>query len=193
VITPKKIVAAVLTVALMAAAMWLYTFKPHLQDRSQHPLTTHGHIGAVVDNRDFSVKVGQVDVASTISKPDFLDKTEVMRSLGIFVVVQLQIKSDKKPFQPGHVRLETRGGVSYEETGRAAIPDSNDDYQPMLWAPAKYIFEIPKDRLAGARLIIGESDLQNELSAETNVDLGLDGAKAARLAAHPAASYVLKT
>lgn len=192
-IAPKKALAAILTVALMAAAMWLYTFKPHLQDRSQHPLTGHGRIGVVVANRDFSVKVGQVDVASAISKPDFLAKPKLMRSLGVFVIVQLQIKSNEKPFQPGHVRLETHGGVSYDQTGRAAIPDSSDDYQPMLWAPARFIFEIPKDRLAGARLIVGEADLQNVLSAETDVDLGLDGDKAARLAAHPAASYVLKT
>ena len=188
----RKAVAAVLTVGLMAAAMWLYTFKPHLEDRQQHPLMTHGRLGAVVDNRDFSVKVIRVDVASAITKPDVLAKPTVMRSLGIFVIVQAQIKSNKKPFQAGHIRLETRGGVEYDVSGRAAIPDSDNEYQPMLWGPAQYVFEIPKDRLAGARLVVGSAALQNELSAETNVDLDLGGAKGARLAAHPAASYVLK-
>jgi hypothetical protein len=191
--TVRKVVAAVLTVGLMAAAMWLYTFKPRLEDRAQHPLMTHGRLGAVVGNPDFSVKVTRVDVASAITKPDFLSKPTVMRSLGIFVIVEAQLKSNKKPFLAGHIRLETPGGVEYGVSGRAAISDSDNEYQPMLWSPARYVFEIPKDRLAGARLIIGSIALQNELSAETNVDLGLGGAKGERLAAHPAASYVLKT
>jgi hypothetical protein len=189
----KNAVGAVLTVGLMAAAMWLYTFKPHLEDKAQHPLMTHGRLGAVVDNRDFSVKVTRVDVASAITKPDTLAKPTVMRSIGIFVIVQAQLKSNKKPFTTGHVRLVTGSGDEYGPSGRAAIPDSNNEYQPMLWGPAQYVFEIPKDRLTGARLVIGSAALQNELSAETNIDLGLGGATGARLAAHPAASYVLKT
>lgn len=192
-ITLRKAVAAVLTVGLMAAAMWLYTFKPHLEDKAQHPLMSHGRLGAVVGNRDFSVKVSRVDVASAITKPDALATPTVMRSLGIFLIVQAQIKSNEKPFMTGHVRLETQSGDEYGPSGRAAIPDSDNEYQPMLWGPAQYVFEIPKDRLAGARLVIGSAALQNELSAETNVDLGLSGAKGARLAAHPVASYELKT
>jgi hypothetical protein len=188
-----KAVAGLVTVALMAAAMWLYERKPGIENRMQTPLTIHGHIGAVVDTPDFSVKVGKVDVASAISKPSFLGKAEIMKSLGLFVIVQMEIKSNQKPFQPGNVRLVTRGGVSYEETGRPEIPENNDEYQPMMWAPATYVFEIPKDRLAGVRLIVGESGLLNNLSAETEVDLGIDGGRAAQLAAHPAPAYVLKT
>jgi hypothetical protein len=188
-----KAVTGLATVGLLAASMWLYERKPGLENRMQTPLIIHGRVGAVVDTPDFSVKVGKVDVASTISKPDFLDKTTVMKSLGLFVIVQLDIRSNKKPFQPGNVRLVTRGGVSYDESGRSKLPGNNDTYQPMLWAPATYIFEIPKDRLSGMRLIVGEeSGLLNNLSAETDVDLGIGGDRAAQLAAHPA-TYVLKT
>jgi hypothetical protein len=188
----RKAVSGVLTAALMALAMWLYTFKPHIEARIQDPITSSGRIGSIVANRDFSVKVGKVDVASSITKSSFL-KPEVMPSIGVFLIVQLDIKSNKKPFQPGHVRLATRGGVSYTESGRPALPSINGDFQPMLWAPATYIFEIPRDRLAGARLIIGRIALLNQLSAETSVDLGIDGARAAQLSAHPATTYTLKT
>lgn len=191
---PRKIIAGLLTVGLMALAMWLYTFKPHLEDKEQDPLVTSGHIGAVVDNPDFSVKVGKIDVATGIAKSSFLqEKTQVMPSLGIFVIVHLEIKSNQKPFQPGDPKLTTRGGVSYDESGRAAISISNGDYQPMLWAPATYVFEIPKDRLAGARLVIGESALLIQLSAETEVDLGIDDGEAAQLLAHASPAYALKT
>jgi hypothetical protein len=116
-----------------------------------------------------------------------------MRSPGIFVIVHLEIKSNQKPFRPGSPKLITRGGVSYDESGRPAISTSSDDYQPMLWAPATYVFEIPKDRLAGTRLVIGESALLNQLSAETEVDLGIDDGEAAQLLTHASPAYALKT
>lgn len=188
----RKAVSGVLTAGLLALAMWLYTFKPHLEAGVQNPITTSGRAGEVVANRVFSVKVGKIDVAGSLTKPGF-PKSVVMPTPGLFLIVQLDIKSNRKPFQPGHVRLVTRGGVSYDESGRTAVFTSDDTYQPMLWAPATYIFEIPKDRLAGARLIVGESALLNQFSAETSVDLGIDGARAARLSAHPAPTYELKT
>ena len=184
---------AVAAAGLAVLAMWLYTLKPGIEARMQNPLVAKGRIGAAVDTPEFSVKVQKVDVAAALSKPGFLDEPPtVMKSLGLFVVVQAQIKSNKKPFQPGHVRLETRGGLSYDESGRTAIFSSDGEYQPMLWAPATYIFEIPKDRLAGMRLVLGNAALINSLSGETSIDLGVDGDRAARLAAHPAAAYVLQ-
>jgi hypothetical protein len=190
---PRKVVAGLLTAGLMALAMWLHTFKPHIQARAQDPITTNGRIGAVVANRDFSVKVDRVDVARSITKSSF-PKPKVMPSIGLFMIVNLNIKSNQKPFQAGHVRLVTRGGVAYGETGRPAISAfGNDDYQAMLWSPATYIFEIPPDRLAGARLVVGGSALLDQLSAETSVDLGINGDRAAQLKAHPAATYTMKT
>lgn len=188
----RKSVSAVLTAALMVLAMWLYTFKPHLQADLQKPIAGSGRIGSVVANDVFSVKVDKVDVARSITASSF-PKPEVMPSLGLFVIVHLQIKSNKKPFTPGHIRLTTDGGLSYDESGRARLPSVNNDYQPMLWAPATFIFEIPPDRLAGARLIVGESTLLNQLSAETAIDLGMHGERAARLSAHPASTYTVNT
>lgn len=188
----RKAVAAVVTVALMAGAMWLYSRKPHLKAGATEPLRSRGHIGAVVGSREFSVKVGRVDVASAIQKPDF-PKPLVMKSLGVFVIVQAEVRSEHRPIQVGHVRLVTRGDVTYDETGRMKLPEADGSFEPMLWKPATYIFEIPKDRLAGIRLVVGEANLLDQLSGETDIDLRVDGAKAARLAAHPPATYVLKT
>jgi hypothetical protein len=187
-----KVVSAVLTVALMAAAMWLYDRKPHLKAGALHPLLTEGSIGSVVTTRDFSVKVGGVVVAAAIQKPDF-PTPQVMKTPGLFLIVQAQDRSERRPFTPGHVRLVTRGGVAYQESGRAALPSAGDTLQPMLWTPVTYIFEIPKDRLAGARLVVGEADLLNQLSGETDVDLRIDADRAAQLSAHPTPTYALKT
>jgi hypothetical protein len=188
-----RAVTGALAVALMAAAMWLYGLKPHLQARMQNPIRSTGRAGAVVDTSDFSVKVDKVDVATAIAKTSFGDKPKIMPSLGIFVIVNLEIKSNRKPFDPGHVHLMTRGGVSYDESGRADVLSLNNGYQPMLWAPATYVFEIPKDRLAGARLVVGQTALLDQLSAQADVDLGIGHAAAERLIAHASSAYVLKS
>jgi hypothetical protein len=191
---PRKVVTGLLTAGLLALSMWLYTFKPQLEAKEQSPLVSSGHIGSVVDNPDFSVKVGKIEVAKGVTKPSFLhEKNPVMHSLGIFVIIHVEIKSNQKPYRPGDPKLTTRGGVAYDESGRPAIPTSSEDYQPMLWAPATYIFEIPKDRLAGARLVMGSSALLNQLSAQTEVDLGIDDGEAAQLLAHASPAYALKT
>ena len=188
----RKVAAAVLTVALLAGAMWLYTRKAHLKGDALHPLPSHGRIGAVVATRDFSVKIGRVDVAAAIQKPGF-PKPVVMKALGLFVIVSADVRSEWRPYRLGNARLVTHGGVSYDESGRTELPTSNGGYEPMLWTPATYIFEIPRDRLAGLRFVIGTADLLNQLSGQTDIDLGIDGDRAAQLRAHPASTYVLKT
>jgi hypothetical protein len=188
----RKAVAAVLTVALAALAMWLYTLKPHLESRLQEPLATSGRIGAAVRVPDFTVKVDKVDVAGALTKPAVFGSPTVMRSPGWFVIVHAQVQGNKKPILPGHIRLVTRGGLAYDESGRTAIFSSYGSAQPLLWTPVTYIFEIPKDRLAGVRLVVGTTALLDQLSGEASIDLGVDGARAARLAAHPPAAYVLK-
>jgi hypothetical protein len=187
-----RILSSVVAAGLMAAAMWLHDFLPHTEDTMLNPISGHGRIGAVVANRVFSVRVDRVDVAAALVKHD-ITRTITMPSLGVFVIVQLRIKSNLKPYTPGHVRLATRGGLSYAESGRTEIIGNYATYQPMVWGPASYVFEIPKNRLAGARLMLGESALLDQLSAEADVDLGIDDAKAARLLARAPRDYVLKT
>lgn len=188
-----RLISGIVSLGLLAASMWLYGFKPRLKAGLQQPIAAKGHLGAVVGNRVFSVKVDRVDVATGIVKPDVLSTPPPVPSLGVFVIVYVQIRSNEKPFDPGHVRLATRGGLAYDESGRTEISTFDSDYQPMVWRKATYVFEIPKDRLAGSRLIIGQSDLMRQLSAETDVDLGIDGRAARRLLAHPSPGYVLKT
>jgi hypothetical protein len=187
-----KILSGLVAAGLMAAAMWLHGYQPHTEATMQDPISSRGRIGAVVGNRVFSVRVDRVDVAGAMVRRG-ITRNRTMPSPGVFVIVYLRIRSNQKPFTPGHVRLAARGGLSYDESGRTEIAGNPSTYQPMLWAPASYVFEIPKDRLAGARLIVGESGPMTQLSAETDVDLGIDGAKAARLTADPPRDYVLKT
>lgn len=188
-----KAVTGLVAAALLAGTMWLHDLKPRLEDRMRRPIAAHGRAGEVVGNSVFSVHVDQVDVATGIARTSFGSAPETIPSLGVFLIVHLRVRSNHKPFMPGHVRLATRGGVTYGESGRSDIRSLNDTYQPMLWGPAVYVFEIPRDRLAGARLLVGQIDLMDQLSAQTDVDLSIDDARAARLLAHPSPAYVVKT
>ncbi|GAA4609559.1 hypothetical protein GCM10023195_38690 [Actinoallomurus liliacearum] len=189
----RRALAGLGAVVLCALAMWFTSVKPHLVARLQTPLLAHGHVGAVVDNRVFSVKVDRMDVASGIVKHDSLRGDRRMTTPGIFVIVYVSAKSNLKPLQLGHARLETPGGLSYDETGRSDIFTSDASLEPMLWRSTFYVFEIPKDRLAGARFVVGQSDLVNNLSAETAVDLGLTASRTARLLTGPPTDYALKS
>ncbi|MCO6011758.1 hypothetical protein NE236_43110 [Actinoallomurus purpureus] len=188
---PVRVASWLTAAVFMAAAMWLHARKPHLDAGLQNPISTTGRAGTVVGNRVFSVAVDRVDVASAIVD-DGLTTRKTMLSPGVFVIVYLRIRSNQKPFTPGHVRLAARGGLSYDESGRTAISDTSGTYEPMLWGNASYVFEIPKDRLAGARLIVGESAPLDQLSAQADVNLGIDGRKAAELIAHAPRDYVIK-
>lgn len=182
-----RVASGVCAVVLFALAMWFTNVKPHLDGKLQNPLITKGLIGAVVRNRAFSVKVTRVDAADGI-----LQDGQRASTPGVFVIVYLTARATTKPVGLGHARLLTRDGSAYDEAGRSNVFSLTKALQPLLWQPAHFVFEIPKDRLAGAQFLVGEDTLIDNLSAETQVDLGLGGATTTRLLANPPASYVLK-
>jgi hypothetical protein len=188
----RAIVSAIVAAALCAAAMWLWRLQPGLEANSMNPLRTYGRIGAVVKNDAFSVRIDRYDVAASITTTSLSAGAHVAD--GLFLVVHFQARAEKRPFTMGHVKLETRDGRSYNEGGRIGVPTKPDGtYQPMLWGSGTFVFEVPKDRLAGARVVIGQTEgtLVNDLSAENVIDLGIDNTKAAQLAARPAANLQL--
>jgi hypothetical protein len=188
----RTVVSAIVAAALCAAAMWLWRRQPDLEANSLNPLRTYGRIGAVVKNDVFSVRIDHYDVAASITTASATSGNHIAD--GLFVLVHFQARAERRPFTMAHVRLETRDGRRYDEGGRIGVVTKADGtYQPMVWGSGTLVFEVPKDRLAGARVVIGqyEGTSVNDLSAENVIDLGIDRAKAAQLAAHPAANLQL--
>ncbi|MCO5996141.1 hypothetical protein [Actinoallomurus rhizosphaericola] len=192
----RRVVAGLVAAALLGVSMWLTHVAPHLEARLQDPIPNGGRAGKIVSNRVFSVRVDRVDVArSIVTHTDIVDpkKNERITTSGIFVVVYLSVRSNQRPVGLGHVRLTTHSGLHYAESGRDGLLTKNEGiFEPMLWGNASYVFEIPKDQLKGAHLIVGQSDSLNQLSAEADVDLGLDTGSADRLLAHPTDDYKLR-
>jgi hypothetical protein len=188
----RAVVSAVVAAALCAAAMWLWRLQPDLEANSMNPLRTYGRIGAVVTNDAFSVRIDRYDVAASITTTSLSAGAHVAD--GLFLVVHFQARAERRPFTMKNVRLETRDGRTYDEGGRIGVLTKPDGtYQPMLWGSGTLVFEVPKDRLAGASVVIGQAQgtLVNSLSAENVIDLDIDEAKAAQLATRPAANYQL--
>lgn len=185
--------SAVVTAALCAGAMWMWHFQPDLESKSMNPIRTQGRIGKVVTNDAFSIRIDRYDVATSLTSSSPSSQPRVTD--GLFLVVHFQARAEHEPYTMAHARLETRGGLTYAEGGgiTGIFSSSEATYQPKLWGSGTFVFEIPKDRLAGARVVIGQklTTLVTDLSAENVIDLGIDKAKAAQLAARPAASYQL--
>ena len=190
-----RLASAVVVTGLLGVSMWLAYEKPHLDARLQDPLPNQGRFGRVVANRVFGVQVDRVDVARSLAPADpVVGRTSPPRQTpGIFVIVYLRVKSAQKPVSLGHVRLTTRDGLHYGESGRVGVPTkTSGTFEPMLWGRASYLFEIPRDQLAGLHLIVGEGTLLNQLSAEADIDLGISTRVAAGLLAHPADAYRIR-
>lgn len=185
----RRVASAVLAAVLCAAAMWLWKLQPDLQAKSMNPLRTYGRIGKVVKNDTFSVQIDRYDVAASLTKES---ASSTQTTNGIFLVIHLRAKAEREPYTMGHARLETRDGLTYAEGGRVGISaDATETYQPKLWSPGSLLFELPKDQLAGSRVVVGVSDILNQLSAESVIDLGIDNARAAQLTARPLTNYKL--
>jgi hypothetical protein len=150
-------------------------------------------MGEEVANPAFTVKVERVDVATSLKSQRLVAGAPDVATDGLFVIVHLRAKSNQKPFSLRDVHLETPGGYLYSTEPRLGTSDLVAvSYEPLIWGPAVVSFEIPKSRLAGAHLVIGEARLLAQLSAETSVDLGIGRARAAALISHAAQGYQMR-
>lgn len=183
-----RIGAAILGTALLAVAMVFYTIEPDLEAGELDPIRTSGTIGEEITAPAFSVKASRVDVARSLKSGGILS-TEIVRTDGIFVIVQLQAKSNEKPFRMNLTRLETPGGFSYNTTDRTNGLGSDPELEPLIWSKATATFEIPKNRLAGAHLVLRNLALLPQLSSEIAVDLRITEAKAAAMIGGAAEGY----
>ncbi|MFD0852577.1 hypothetical protein ACFQ07_10100, partial [Actinomadura adrarensis] len=142
--------------ALLAGAMWLYTLRAEVDADELAPIREQGEIGEEVENRDFRITVDRVDVARSLRSASTLSTAPPAETAGLFVIVRVRGMSRTEPLELRSIALETHGGHSYLPNPRigTSMPPA-PQFQPMIWTRAAYLFEIPRERLAGARLVAG--------------------------------------
>ncbi|HEY8480567.1 MAG TPA: hypothetical protein VIL71_12115, partial [Spirillospora sp.] len=181
--------------ALLAGAMWLYSLTPKVEGTVLDPIRTTGKIGEEVRSHDFSVRVEKVEAARSLVSGLSFDRRPPVRTDGIYLVVRFRATSHREPLQLRTAELETPGGYTFQEGPRATAlsTGAQPTFQPMIWTPGTFVFELPEKRVEGARLVVGPGGLLPQLSAEAEIDLGLTRTRAKALVGAAADRYRIRT
>lgn len=168
--------AGLVGAVLLATAMWLHSVKPEVEARTLDPIRANGTAGEETGNREFSLTVERVDAARSLAPS--LTSGRPVGTDGVYLVVRVRVMSHRKPLKLRSATLEAPGGLVYHSSPRSGAKDVvPPDFQPMLWTPTAFVFELPKDRLDGTHLVVGTGGLLPQLSAAVDVDLGITGAR----------------
>ncbi|HLV72939.1 MAG TPA: hypothetical protein VKY91_09150 [Vulgatibacteraceae bacterium] len=180
--------------ALLAGAMWLHTLVPELRAAQLDPIRTGGKVGEVVRTRDFSVRVEKVEAARSLAPGFSLGGRPDVGTDGIYLIVRFRASSHREPLQLRMANLETPGGYVYKHDPRtrAASAGVQPTFQPMIWTSGTFLYELPEDRLEGARLVVGPGGLLPQLSAAAEIDLGITAKRAKELIGGAAEGYRLR-
>lgn len=189
----QRVGAGIAVVLLFATAMWIKDQEIGLRTSATDPVGPSGVLGETVGNRLFRLKVERYDSVRSVKNPSSLAVDQGIRTDNIFLFVHARIWSDREPLTPSKPRLVTDDGLTYLQSSRVgALGDLFRVYQPKMWYSIAMPFELPKDRLEGARLVVDNTKIINLLPAKVEVDLKIDKATADRLRAQPLDSYEIK-
>lgn len=164
---------------LLAGAMWLHSVRPEVRAAELEPIRQDGTIGEEIRNDFFSARVDKVEAARSLAPSFGLGNPPPVGTDGIYLIVRLRATSRREPLQLRTAELETPGGYTYKSDPRSgsASSSSQPTFQPMIWTKTAFVFELPKDRLEGAHLVVGTGGLLPQLSAAADIDLGLTGGR----------------
>ncbi|MEU5991308.1 hypothetical protein ABZ806_20260 [Spirillospora sp. NPDC047418] len=178
---------------LLAGAMWLHSVRPEIRAAELDPIRTGGTIGEQVATRDFSVRVDGVVAARSLAPGFSLGRKPPVGTDGVYLVVRLSATAAREPLQLRSADLETPGGYTFHADPRTSDVSVNQPtFQPMIWTSTKLVFELPKDRVEGARLVVGTGGLLPQLSSAADIDLGLGKDRAAELLQKAPERYQVK-
>lgn len=192
-----RLAGAVVGTALAAAAVYAQTFALPYEQRTSL-ITMKGRIGEIVETTRFSVKVTSVTAARSVDTTDFSNNVTKVETSNLFLLVDVSLTTTREPMRlsPGsNVVLLTRDGRRYQTTDKVeqSLTAFNKRFQPGFWSSGVLVFEIPKDAVAGARLVLAPpAGYITDFSApEAEIDLGLSGEAAKRLIAQAAEHHSL--
>ncbi|TDD80516.1 hypothetical protein E1293_20605 [Actinomadura darangshiensis] len=167
---------------LLAGAMWLHTVHPKVEASLLDPIRTGGSIGEEIDAGDFSVRVDKVEAARSLAPQLSFGNHPPTGTDGVYLIVRIRATSRDEPLELRSATLETPGGYTFDDDPRTgAGTGAQPTFEPMIWTSATFLFEVPKDRVEGAHLVVGTGGLLPQLSAAADVDLGLSKDRAAGL------------
>ncbi|GII79680.1 hypothetical protein Sru01_46620 [Sphaerisporangium rufum] len=151
-------------------------------DRLDDPLTATGGPREEIRMDTFSARLEEVRFARSVRvKKEF--GTDEATTRQIFLVAKVGATSVRKPLKLSAFLL-TADGLRFDPTDRvdAGATLAEKWVQPGWWRSGLYFFEVPPDKVAGARVVVTDPQvLFEDWVPEVAMDLGLDEAGARRM------------
>jgi hypothetical protein len=213
----RRTVNILIALAVAAAAVYTQSWVMN-QDDLAAALTSHAEPGKDAVTGQFSARLEKIDVArsvrmvstyhSSITGRDVVRKSTTIGPMvanGIFVIATISATTPKQPTKLTIAGLQTRDERFYAASDRVeqTYTLGNSYIQPSWWAKGIFVFEVPKDALAGANITISIPSSNgiydqiypqryDQLLPEVALDLNLDEAGATRLVDQAKSVYELK-
>ncbi|PRX99773.1 hypothetical protein [Allonocardiopsis opalescens] len=148
------------------------------------PLSYSGDAGERVHAGSFSVLVNQVAATGQIADASDLGEPEPKDTQGVWLVIVMAMSSTSTPLNIVSPVIVTDDGYEYAATQRVfnTIANHSAPFQPGIPQAGAMAFELPPERLPGARLRFSTSEgIDDRLAGQVEIDLGIDAARAAEL------------
>jgi hypothetical protein len=128
---------------------------------------------SVGDRGTLRDKVATVTSVRTASALEL--RQQVLTSTGVFVVVGVEADALVTPIYFRRVHLETRAGLRYDPRSEW-IEAQPPMLQPGFTVAGSWVFEVPAERVAGARLLVENEPREFDgFDQGLRFDLALDG------------------
>ncbi len=159
--------------------------------RKYRPLATRGTVDEVVNAGPFTMRVDRVELARSLASGSLTGSGQ-LPTPGIWVVVWARMKVHEEPTSASSVALLTRDGHRYRASDRPDLQRllNEQSLEPGIGRYGAFVFEIPPERLAGARLLVSTA-LVPTLGPQARIDLGLDAERLAGMVEHAPRGYEL--
>jgi hypothetical protein len=188
---PVRWSLVIATLAVLAAIVLLRKAEPGYE-RKIAPIPVHGRTGVSVAARNFAVTVKRVKLARGYRVAPGLFETapRTLKPDGIWMSALMEVEALSAPGTV-NAQLRTRDGLVYVASGpdRPDVDEFNLSQKQLataLPATGAYFFDVPPDRLEGARLQFHWGAIggyPEGLDHLVDIDLGLDAAAIRRLRA----------
>ncbi len=178
-----------LLVAAAVAVLWGMQRTVPNYNRLVAPIETGGEPGLFVRGRTVAARVDRLMLARTVRLHRF-GRAQTFDTSGVWLIVRATAMSVEGPAMMADAVIETADGSRYQQTERISSARdllSSKTLQPDVPTEGDLLFELPRDALPGAALLLAERRFGlGMLDSRLRIALGLDSDTVARqLAALP--------
>lgn len=183
----RAVLGMLTAAALFVAIVAVQRATPSV-DQRYGPIVSRGRLGEQVDTTAFRFRVDRVRLAASIRMTDdFGFVRDPISTSGVWVIVWATVVATREEVAIQGTRLRASDGTEYSVNSSIFSTLDKTPLQPGIPMYGPMLFEIPKDRLAGAWLAVrqhsGDARALDTLGPAIDVDLGLSAEYATRLVA----------